>query len=241
MSRAAQSALCFLMLAAAARAQQIASVNLPRVVVPATPSGKQARPNPCEGLFPPVMGDGLVEPSDKEPREIVVEIVGISDKAPRIGDVVRVDVRVRNRGAHPFQIPWSLDPSVRGKVQNPQNLKSGATPAEWEEGYLDVYLQGSGILKSLSQGLYSSKSSPGSQITVGPGEWVNVKTTFKIEPEFPTPGESIKAGTARLTVEWDQTAISGKIYKNGCLIGSGYFRYDDYYEQQNPATSITIR
>jgi hypothetical protein len=239
MNRAAQFAFCFCMLATPAQGQQIASVALPQVSVPATPAGKQAQPNSCEKLEPLAIGDGFVEPPDQEPRAIVVEMVEVSDKTPHKGGVVQGDVRVRNSGVHPIQIPWSDDPSVRGKVHNPQDLKSGKAPVDWGEGYLHVYLQGSGELKILSQGLYSSKSASGSTITIGPGEWVTVKITFNLEPEYPIADE-LKTGDGRLTVGWEQTDISGTIYGNGCLVGSGYFHYDHYYKQQNPSITIKV-
>jgi hypothetical protein len=237
MNRAAKLAVCFCMLTTSAQGQQIASVDLTRVNVPTTSPGKQAQPNGCEGLMPPAFGDGFVEPPDHETREIVVEMIVVSNHVPSIGGLVQGKARVWNRGTHPIQIPWSVDPTVRGTVQNPQGLK---TAVDWEEGTFNVYLQGSGLLKNLSQPLFSSKSAPGSQITIGPGEWVTVKITFKLELEYPIPERSIKEGDGRLTVEWEQTATSGTIYRNGCLVGSGFDKYSHYYEQQNPPITIRV-
>lgn len=239
MNRAAQLAVCFFVLATCARGQQVASVDLTHVNVPATPTGKQVRPNPCEGLLPRAIGDGFVESPDQEPRDIVVEIAEVSDHAPRIGSVVQGEVRLRNSGEHSIQIPWSVDPTVRGNGQYPQGSKTGTATVEWEEGSFNVYLQGSGLLKNLSQPLFSSKSSPGSQITIGPGEWVTVKIMFEIQLEYPPPERPIK-GDGRLVVEWEQTAISGTIYSNGCLVGDGFFHYLHYYKQQNPAITIKL-
>jgi hypothetical protein len=240
MNREAQLAICFFMLATCARGQQVASVDLTHVNAPATPTGKQARPNPCE--LPRAIGDGFVEPPDQEPRDIVVEMADISDHAPRIGSVVQGEVRLRNSGGHPFQIPWSVDPTVRGNGQNPQDSKTGTAAVEWEEGSFNIYLQGSNLLKNFSQPLFSSKSAPGSQITIGPGEWVTVKIKFKIETAYPypQPEDSIKEGDGRLQVQWEQTAIAGTMNSNGCLVGSGFFHYLDYYKQQNPAITIKL-
>jgi hypothetical protein len=240
MNRPAQLAVCFCMLATSAKGQQVASVDLTRASVPTTPPGKQAQPNGCEGLLPRVIGDGFVEPPDQEARKIVVEMVEVSNQAPSIGGVVQGEARVRNSGTHAIQIPWSADPSVRGKGQNARNSKTGTAAVAWEEGSFNVYLQGSGLLKNLSQPLFSSKSAPESQVTIAPGEWVTAKIAFKLELEYPMPERSIKDGDGRLTVEWEQTAISGTIYSNGCLVGSGFYRYSHYYEQQNPAIPIKL-
>ena len=96
-------------------------------------------------------------------------------------------------------------------------------------GSFNVYLQGAGPLKDLSQSLFSSKSAPGSQITVRPVERATAMIEFKLELEYPAPGRSIKEGDGRLVVDWEQTAISVTIHRNGCLVGSGgFFRYTHY-------------
>jgi hypothetical protein len=240
MNRAAQFVVSFCMLAAPVQGQQVATVDLTHPSAPTTPTRKQAQTKGCEGLRPRAIGDGFIEPPDQEPRGIGVEMIGISNQAPSVGSVVQGEARVRNSGVHPIQIPWSADPNVISKGQNARDLKTGEAGVDWEEGSFNVLLRGSGLLKNLTQPLFGSKSVARSQITIGPGEWVTVKISFKIELEYPIPERSIKKGQGQLVVEWEQTAISGTIDKNGCILGSAFFRYSHYYEQQNPAIPIKL-
>jgi len=48
-------------------------------------------------------------PEDHNPREITLELIGVSaDKAP-VGSELGTDVRLLNSGKQSIQIPWSID------------------------------------------------------------------------------------------------------------------------------------
>ena len=158
------------MLATSAYGQQIASADLTHPNILTTHAGKNEHPSGCEGFRPRAIGDGFVETPNQESREIVVEMVQVTNQAPSIGSIMRGEARIRNSGVHPIQIPWSIDSIVKSKGSNPRDSKTGIPAVDWEEGSFNVVLEGSGVLKSLTQPLFSSKSVAGSQITIGPGE-----------------------------------------------------------------------
>jgi hypothetical protein len=234
MNCAAQLAVCFCMLATSALGQQIASVDLTHPTEPPKSTGKQNKtvlPKGCEKLLPGVIGDGFVGPPDSEPREIVVEMIKASNQSPAIGSEVQGRVQLRNNGKYPIEIPWSTDPTVAVKGQDPYHLN-------WEDGNFRVVWQDDFLLKNLTQSLYGSRFAAGSMLMIQPGEWVTAEVKLKLEPEYPIPGRLIKAGEGRLRVEWEQTAGTRDV-KN-CAVASGFFKYGSYYHQQNPAITIKL-
>lgn len=235
MNRATQFVVCFCVLATSAQGQQIASVDLTHPTVPtksAVDQTKTVMPKRCEKVSPHAIGDGLVAPSDHEPREITVEIVKVSNQNLVIGSEVQGEVQLRNSGKYPIQIPWSTDPTIVEKGQNPYHLT-------WEVGSFSVVWQDDFLLKGLTQSLYGSKFAVGSMLTIQPGEWVTAEVKFTLEPEYPIPGRLIKDGEGQLQAKWEQTERSRDIrdIKN-CSYGLTFFRYGSYYHQQNPPITI---
>ncbi len=232
MKCAAQLAACFLILATSAQAQQIASVDLTHPKVPTKSAGTQALTKGCEKLLPGNIGDGFVAPPNHEPREIVVEMVKLSNENPTIGSELQGEVQLRNSGKYPIKIPWSTDPDIIEKGQNPNRL-------QWEEGAFSIELKhGYELLVSLSQSLFGSRFSAGSELTIQPGEWVTVFVKFKLAPQYGLPGQSVRNGRRDLFVEWEQAGKSKSI--RNCAVSTGWFHYRNYYRQQNPTVAINV-
>jgi hypothetical protein len=232
MNSAAQFAVCFCILATPAQGQQIASVDLTHRNIPAKFAGTQALPKGCEKLLPGNIGDGFVAPPNHEAREIVVEMVKLSNENPVIGSEVQGEVQLRNSGKYPIKIPWSTDPSIIEKGQNPNLLRR-------EEGSFSIELKrGYELLVSLSQSLFGSRFSPGSELTIQPGEWVTAVVKFKLAPHYGLPGQSVRKGKRDLFVEWEQAGRSKSV--RNCAVTTGWFHYRDYYRQQNPTVTINV-
>ena len=223
-----------LSLANHAFSQQIASVDLTQKLESTQPTERQkvtplpqACAEPTGGVF-----DGVVLPEDKRPREISVEFTNLRDVNPQVGSDVVADIRLRNIDSKPINIPWSTDPSVIEKGQSPDHL-------EWEQGGFEVRLKdhrnNGFVLKSLDMPLYGSKFSPGSQLTIQPGEWVSARMNFKIEDRyFGTP-----EGESRLSVEWEQASRTWT--RSKCGVTTGWFGYNrGFYKQERPSVTIQV-
>jgi hypothetical protein len=228
----AQFAACFCILATSAQAQQIASVDLTLPKVPTKSAGTQALPKGCERLLPGNIGDGAAVPPNHEPREIVVEMVKLSNENPVSGSEVQGEVQLRNSGKYPIKIPWSTDPNIIEKGQNPNRL-------QWEEGNFSIELKhGYELLASLSQSLFGSRFSAGSELTIQPGEWVTAFVKFTIAPQYGLPGHSMTKGKRDLFVEWEQAGELKDV--RNCAVSTGWFHYRNYYRQQNPIVTINV-
>ena len=229
----AQFATCFCILAAtSAQAQQIASVDLTHAKVPTKSAGTQALPKGCERLLPGDIADGAAVPPNHEPREIVVEMVKLSSENPVVGSEVRGEVQLQNIGKYPIKIPWSTDPNIIEKGQNPNRL-------QWEEGNFSIELKhGYELLASLSQSLFGSRFSAGSELTIQPGEWVTAFVKFKLAPQYGSPGHSVRKGKRDLFVEWEQVGREQAL--KDCAVSHGSFYYRNYYRQQNPTVTINV-
>lgn len=80
-------AVVALLLARPAFAQLVASADFTLPPGPATAAQGQenvARPNGCQKLLPGVIADGFVVPDDHKPREILLEIVKLSNDKPTV-------------------------------------------------------------------------------------------------------------------------------------------------------------
>jgi hypothetical protein len=225
-----------LFLISPALAQQIASADLtrpPEPAIPAQNAGKTALPDGCQRLLPGIIADGSVEPEDHKPREIVLEIVKVSTDKPTVGSELQADVRLLNTGKQSIQIPWSTDQSIVRDHQDPGHL-------EWEGGSFEVLLRGQldtdVLLKSSTSELYGSKFSPGSLLTLRPGEWVVAVIKFKLQAEYEVRPGGWKEGKMLLLVEWRQTARTQDLF--GCKVANGYFRYN--YEQKNLSSIVQV-
>src|ERR1700735_239155 len=223
-----------LLLANHAFPQQIASVDLTQRLESTQPTERQKVTPLAEACAEPTGGvfDGVVLPDDKRPREISVEFTNLSSVNPQVGSEVVADIRLRNIDKKPINIPWSTDPSVIEKGQSPDHL-------EWEQGGFEVRLKdhrnNGFVLKSLDMPLYGSKFSPGSQLTIQPGEWVSARMNFKIEDRyFGTP-----EGESRLSVEWEQASRTWT--RSKCGVTTGWFGYNrGFYKQERPSVTIQV-
>lgn len=235
MNRVAQSVVYLSILATSTRAQQIASVDLSHPKATSESAQKQTKtalPKGCEKLLPGLLFDGVVMPPNHERREIVVQIVKLNNENPILGSEVQGEVHLRNSGKYSIKIPWSTNPNIIEKGQNPNSLS-------WEEGGFNIVLKRNGELENQNQSLYGSRFSPGSELTIQPGEWVTATLKFKLALQYELPGRSIRRGERELLVEWEQGGGSKGI--RNCTVASGWFQYRDYYRQQNPTATINVK
>ena len=228
-------AMLALLSASPAFSQQIASVDLTQSIESNHSTDKPSIPPPPEGCEKPegMIADGVMLPEDKKPREILLELTKLSDRSPKVGSEVVAEIRLKNIDEKPINIPWSTDPNGRTKNQDPDHL-------EWEQGGFEILLEsygndGSVLLKSAEFALFGSKFSPGSLLTIQPGEWVIAKMNFIIEARyFGTLG-----GESRLSVRWEQAARTWT--RSKCGVNTGWFGYNDgFYKQERPAVIIQV-
>lgn len=216
--------------------QQVASVDLTHPPTSDSISQNQikpALPDGCEKILPGVIADGIVQPEDHHPHEITLEIISLSaDKVP-VGSELRADVRLSNNGKQSIQIPWSTNPSTAKEGQASGHL-------DWETSSFEVLLRGQRdndvLLKNLTYPLYGSKFSPGSLLTMRPGESVVAAIEFKMEAQYPVRPGPWKEGKMELLIKWRQTARSQNLVD--CKMANGYFRYN--YEQKNLTMPIQV-
>jgi hypothetical protein len=120
------------------------------------------------------------------------------------------------------------------KGQNPDTLS-------WDEGTFEFMLkdqQGSKVrLKSLTEALYGSKFSAGSELTVKPGESVTASVKFALVDQFPIPPLQLKEGEWQLSASWVQSGRTRSVSRD-CSVANGYFHHDRFYQQQNPGITI---
>lgn len=233
MNRATLLAVCFCLLAGSARGQQIAAKDLAHAAGPAKSPGKQEKyplPKGCKKLVGGLIADGIVSPPEHGPREIVVGVTKINGGNLWVGSEVEAEVRLRNSGEYPIQIPWSTHPQTMWQGQDPSHTI-------WDYGHLSFDLQGMGLVTE-SQPLYGSKYVAGSMLAIQPGEWVTFEVKFQLEPEYPIPGRFINAGEGQLQVAWQETSTTWDVHN--CSVGQRFFQYGRYYHQQNPPVTIKI-
>lgn len=226
---------CMFILVVSANGQQIGSIDLTHPPVEAKSSeigGRPVLPSSC-GKIGGGIGDGAVVPKRNQPREIVLELVEVSDKEFIRGSVVQAEVRLRNSGEYPIEIPWSADPNTVERNQNLSHLT-------WETGNFQALLDRNDLLKSQGQTLYGSKLSKESMATIQPGEWITAAIKFKLELEYPIREQVLRAGKRQLRVEWDQASHTSTVNVTKCEQWSGYFTYRNFYQQQNPPVTITV-
>jgi hypothetical protein len=218
--------------------QQLGVVNLP------LPESTQPVAQEKVARLPPgctqptgVMANGAVKPPDNQRRTISLEIVKLSNRTLEVGGESRAEVRLKNVGDTPIDIPWSTDSGVMKEAPNPDVL-------QWEQANLGIVLLDKKnktiALKTADWPLYGSRFVGGSQLTIKPGEWVTAFIEFKVEDlyhivsftEFPV-------GEARLSVEWEQASRAWGREK--CGWSRAWFDYGgDYYKQERPTIAVQI-
>jgi hypothetical protein len=229
--------ISFFLLLGTARAQQIGSVDLSKAAQPSKSSEDLAQAKSltgCSTLTPGMIKDGVVG-LGQQPREIAVKMVSVSDEKPTEGSVLQGEVELRNISTEAIQIPWSTDPGVIQRGQDPNHLY-------WEVATFEVLFksrkENQGFVKSLTTNLYGSRFAIGSMLTIQPGQWVTATVRFKLEALYlPVPGE-FKEGPLQLLAEWEQRAREWSV--KDCVVTNSYFRYGDFYSQQQSPLSIGI-
>lgn len=223
-----------LLFANGAFAQQIGSVDLTRLSKHV--SEHENLPHACKKLLDVMFADGVKEPEDHVPRQIVVEVVSVEDAKPALGSELAAEVRLENSGTQPIEIPWSTEFSAIEKGQGPDSFI-------WDEGTFDFTLKNQQgrkvLLKSLTAAIYGSGPSVGSELTIRPGESLTASVKFTLEGAFPIPEFRLTEGEWQLSAKWVQTARSWSVDRN-CSVVNGYYAYDRYYEQQNPSITIQV-
>lgn len=220
------SILWLLLSASVAFSQQVGVVDLTEPgAAPSTASTSVEHLAPgCTQETVGIMANGAVTPNDGHPRKLSVEIVQLSSTTLQVGGEIRAEIRLRNVGEAPIEIPWSKDPSTMKKGPNPDHL-------EWEQGNLRVVLRVKErhqiVLKSSEQWLLGSQFVAGSQITVKPSEWIEAFLTFKVEDLYNfTSYTEFPIGDAKLFAEWGQARREWS--RENCSWNRAWFDYRSY-------------
>jgi hypothetical protein len=192
-------------------------------------------PNGCSKISTTHIVDGVITAEDHLEREILVAITNVSEKNPREGSELQAEVTLRNTGKQSIQVPWNTDPNIIESGQDPEHYV-------WEVGTFEVVLtsraHGGALLKNSTQYLYGSQFSPGSMLTIEPGQWITAVIKFKLEDKyFREPGE-FDAGKSVLSLRWHQTHRSWDI--RDCTASNGFFQYDSFYAQRTTPFGIEI-
>jgi hypothetical protein len=216
--------------------QQIASVDLTHPQKSESVSQNQTEPPPPDGcgqILPGIIADGFALSKDHHPPEITLELIRVSAEKAPVGSELGADVRLLNSGKQSIQIPWSIDPKTVTDGQGPNHR-------EWEAGSFEILLRGQldndVLLESLASSLYGSKFSPGSLLTLKPGESVVATIKFKVLAQYPVRPGPWKEGKMELLVRWRQTSVTQNLVD--CKMNKGFLQYE--YDQKNLTTPILI-
>jgi hypothetical protein len=234
------SALVLLLLADVAFSQQVGMVSLadpePAPVVAQTKGDKLG--SGCTQETVGKMANGFIKPDGSQPRRISLEVVNLSsDRLEVGGGDILAEVRLRNVGETPIQIPWSRDSSVMRKAPSPDHL-------DWEQGSFRVVLRGKQdhtiALKSAESWLFGSQFVTGSQMTIKPGEWVTAFLNFEVVRMYQTSSSAeFPIGDAELFVEWQQARRVWNREK--CTWSRAWFDYEHYYKQERRTIAVQIK
>jgi len=179
--------------------------------------------------------DGIVEPEDGEPRDILVEIVKLKNSEAAAGSDLEAQVRLQNTGKHPIRIPWSTDPAVIDNPHDPEHL-------EWETATFQFSLSNEDedevTLKSLTGWLYGSKFKEGSELTLQPRDSITASVRLKLEDKAPIEPGPLKIGVWQLSAEWLQIGRSWQV--RNCRSWNRNFVYQEFYRQKNPPVPLHI-
>jgi hypothetical protein len=235
-----EGAVLGFLLAGTAFPQEVGVVDLTEPEAASAPAQTNSDPLApgCTNETVGIMGDGVIVPDDSQPRRISLEIVNLSSNALEVSGEARAEVRLRNSGETPIQIPWSKDSGVFRKAPDPDHL-------EWEQGNLSVVLKDRQnhtiTLKSTGQRwLFGSRFVPGSQMTVKPGEWITAFLSFKVEDMYHIgTSTDLPIGGVKLFVRWEQAMREWS--RENCAWNRMWFRYEGYYQQERPTRGVQIK
>ena len=192
-------------------------------------------PNECTDIPDGGTADGIIQPEDGEPRDILVEIVRLKGAEVAAGSVVEAQVRLQNTSKHPIRIPWSTDPSIIQNPRDPEHL-------EWETATFQFSLSNEDddeiALTSLTGWLYGSKQREGSELTLQPRDSITASVRVKLEDKAPIEPGPIKAGDWQLSADWLQMGKSWQVRE--CRAWNRSYLYQEFYRQKNPSVPIHI-
>lgn len=138
-------------------------------------------PADCSNSLPEVFADGFIPSPHNRPYKIEVKPISVNNEESAVTGILGVKFELRNIGADAIQIPWSTNPDVIKKGQDPKHLG-------WNEAHFYVSLKGlntaKSVVRDLSKSLFGSKYSTGTQLTIHPGEWIAVITHFQLTPHY---------------------------------------------------------
>jgi len=231
--------LPFLILAACVSAGQdprfIDLTHLPVTMNPSEAIQKKIPLTGCAEITDGGTADGVIQPEDGDPRDILVEFVKLKSAEVRAGDELEAKVRLQNTGKHPIRIPWSTDPAV---IDNPYDQER----LEWETATFQFALANEDDdevgLKSMTGWLYGSKQREGSEITLQPRDSVTATVSLKLEDKAPVEPGPLKAGTWQLSAEWLQIGRTWQI--RDCRTWNRNFLYNEFYREKTPPVAIQI-
>jgi len=213
-------------------AQQIGSVDLTLPFKHANIVEKT--PNGCKKLTNRMAADARMQPDGHAPERIVVQVISIDDLTPFLGSEVRARVQLRNSDDRPIIIPWITDYSAIQNTQSP-------TSQQWNVGAFEFRLKNnetSVLLKSLTRPVFGSNVSPGTQLTLAPGESVTATVKVKLQEEYPVSPIRLKAGEWELLVKWRLTGRSWEV--KHCAVSNSYVHDDEFYHQENLGLPIRV-
>ena len=190
-------------------------------------------PDGCKKVIPGTIADGWREATDNLPFEITVQVVSVKDSKAILGSELEAEVQLRNTDTRPLQIPWSTNPNIIEDGQGPNSF-------EWDQGTFDFSLKdktGHQVpLTSLTESLYGSKFSAGTELTLRPGETISALVKIRLESLYQMPIFQLREGEEQLSAEWRQTGRSQSI-KN-CVAWNEYIHNDRYYHQKNLGMTV---
>jgi hypothetical protein len=80
--------------------------------------------------------------------------------------------------------------------------------------------------------------SPGSLLTIQPGQNITAIVKFKLEELYPMEPLVLKAGDWKLSATWDRMGRTW--HTKSCEIWNGFFHYETFYKQKNPSVAVQI-
>jgi len=196
---------------------------------------KKIRSAVCTEISDGGTADGLIQPEDGEPRDILVEIVKLKNSEVTSGSELEAQVRLQNVSKHPIRIPWNTDPAVVDNPRDPEHL-------EWETATFQFSLTNEDddevALTSLTGWLYGTKLKESSELTLQPRDRVTALVRLKLVDKAPIEPGPIKAGDWQLSAEWLQIGKSWQMRE--CRVWNRNFLYQEFYRQKNPPVPIHI-
>lgn len=224
--------------ATVAFSQQVGFVDLaePEAAL-AAPNAKHEQLAPgCTEETVGIMANGTVVADDHQPRRISVEITKLISDKLEVGAEGRAEVRLRNVGETPVQIPWSKDSSLTREAPSTDHL-------DWEQSSFTVVLRDKQnhriALNSGERWLFGSQFVAASQMVINPGEWIIAYVSFNLEDKYHIrSSKDFPLGQAELFVEWQQAR---RVWtRENCLWSRTWFDYDGYYRQEHPTIAVQI-